>query len=164
MCSSFSLELLKICHPQEQAAAEGKKVECNFILKQTLPPLRPIKLYSFKLIPIISCPALSTLLAVLCSQSQTAKGSGSVVCAASAPGSDRPRDRYSGLELVKCRLRALKTGVGEEKQSWNKTTGNMQNKLLGQASAWRSKPFLFSLGFPGGRETGRCASNGKWGE
>lgn len=39
------------------------------------------------------------------------------------------------LELVKCRLRALKTGVEEEKQYWNKTTGNMQNKLLGQASA-----------------------------
>lgn len=41
--------------------------------------------------------------------------------------------RYLGLELVKCKFRAWKAGLGEEKLCWNESTGNrvtVQRKLL----------------------------------
>lgn len=67
---SCSWQLLKTC--QQELAAEGR-TQLHFLSK--LPPLtETIKLYSFKRIPTVSCPALSTLLAALCSQSQTAQG------------------------------------------------------------------------------------------
>lgn len=130
VCYSFSQQLLNTCHHQEQAAGERRNVMAFF--KWTLPPLsRTIKLYSFELIPVISSLALSTLLAVLCSQSQIATGRGSIICAASAAGSDRTQGRYSGPELATCRFRALEAEMGTETQSWNKSTDTEQGAWPG---------------------------------